>query len=477
MEFFRELNDLAFNTGRFYQKEETGFLHLSYSLPEDETAYSIPLYENFLFALVLLRTKTQEGILEGKVLLEKLLSFQTLSGNFPIHIHEYPQCPDRLLSLQLLPVFYWVLAHFKHILGAELTGRLIEAANKMMLFTGHTLSEKEASEPLMFKYGAVLSAFGELLQDKNLCSDGAQWVDKLRQEDAIYWFVPKSLSEILIGLQMLKDRNLLERLRAFWHDSLARPVVPAIQQFQIKNSSEVTLFHLFMGALSKTAIPKNLPRHYQYLQAALIQPEECSVEVKPPFQEGELDGLKWASSQGPTHAFSLIEKNTKLSWPEKGFHPFYFIWPKATGVQSFALQGGNIDQMAYEIKDQKIELSLTLSSPVDPEDRAASREIAFFTEDDTDILFEVDGIRANTFRLGEKLTLHHAKMNLSLTFFSETGEGMFQGHITKGNRPSQINKNHAERHTAFDWKIFLRTIQRPHPCQLRVVIEYEPKFL
>ena len=103
----RQMVDLAVSAGRKFQSAQTGYVHFCFHKSDELINDTIPLYENFLFALALLRFRTSDSMNEGKKILEQLLSFQ-VDGNFPIYLHEYPRCYDRFQSMSILPVFYWL---------------------------------------------------------------------------------------------------------------------------------------------------------------------------------------------------------------------------------------------------------------------------------------------------------------------------------------------------------------------------------
>src|ERR1700737_1946760 len=109
----RQLTELAVNAGRSFQSSQTGFVHHYYHAENDQDAHAIPLLENFLFALALLRTKTAENMTEAKTMIDRLLWFQSpceeSKGNFPIYLHDYPLCRDWWLGIHLLPVFFRIL--------------------------------------------------------------------------------------------------------------------------------------------------------------------------------------------------------------------------------------------------------------------------------------------------------------------------------------------------------------------------------
>ncbi len=100
--------DLALTAGRKRQSPRTHLIH------DEET---IPLYENFCFALALFRQKTTESVTEGKELIERLLAFQTAEGHFPIYLHDFPRCFDFQHSLRIAPILIYLLRLFGGVLG------------------------------------------------------------------------------------------------------------------------------------------------------------------------------------------------------------------------------------------------------------------------------------------------------------------------------------------------------------------------
>lgn len=132
VEFKKQIKavDLALQAARKRQSPRTGFVHY---FSTDETALdTIPLFENFCFAMALLRQKSAELVLEGKELLDRLLAFQSPNGNFPVYLHDYPRTWDKLMPLKIAPIFVQILRHFSSILNAEIRQK-IEAARSRAL--------------------------------------------------------------------------------------------------------------------------------------------------------------------------------------------------------------------------------------------------------------------------------------------------------------------------------------------------------
>lgn len=116
------LIDLAVSSGRARQSRRTGFVH------QEET---IPLYDNFCFALALFRQKTAEAVTEGKELIERLLAFQAPDGNFPVFLHDYPRCFDFQMGLKIAPILLYLVRLFGGVLG-ESRAKIQDALQKAL---------------------------------------------------------------------------------------------------------------------------------------------------------------------------------------------------------------------------------------------------------------------------------------------------------------------------------------------------------
>lgn len=114
--------ELALKAGRKRQSAITGFVHYCSEQPE-KSSETIPVYENFCFALALLRSKSVENVLEAKALLEKLIAFE-VDRQFPVYLHEYPHCRYAGLRSKLAPVIFFILRDFQSIIGETLRTQL-----------------------------------------------------------------------------------------------------------------------------------------------------------------------------------------------------------------------------------------------------------------------------------------------------------------------------------------------------------------
>jgi hypothetical protein len=212
-----KLVNLAIAAARKRQSRETGFVHHSYETLESRD--TIPLFENFCFALALLKTRMVDHVFEGRALLEKLLPFQ-VGSNFPIYIHEFPLCKDLKLGSKLYPVIFWILKEFAQILGEGLRDRL---QNLLPLL----------SQPMLIKEPSS----------------------------------PDEWAEFLILAQM--EEASLEPALTKWHPTLFCYVG---HQKQEKFEPAITLYDLFMGEFGGAFSSRSLQDHPVHLRASLIQP-------------------------------------------------------------------------------------------------------------------------------------------------------------------------------------------------------------
>ena len=134
VELKREIKavDLSLNAARKRQSPRTGFVHF---FPTDDSASdTIPVFENFCFVLALFRQKTAEAVLEGKELIDRLLAFQAPGGNFPVFLHDYPRCWDKLMPLKIAPILRQILRQFSSVLNVEIKVKIDSAIAKGLKF-------------------------------------------------------------------------------------------------------------------------------------------------------------------------------------------------------------------------------------------------------------------------------------------------------------------------------------------------------
>ncbi|MEM1282684.1 MAG: hypothetical protein AAGG81_03940 [Chlamydiota bacterium] len=483
-DIIRHFNELSLQAGRERLSEQTGFVHYNYHI--EGCAQSIPILENVIFAYALLKNKSVESIQEAKDLLEKILHFQNFDevasqGNFPIYLHEYPRCKDRLLSINLLPVFYWILQQFSQVLGSHLNERLQRAVNGLIQRSLCTAEEKALPYHYTLKLSSSLSSFGDLFSDHSLKAQSEQVLELLEIDTQnTDWYSPSSIGDILLSLQLL-GRSLSDSgWPKFWehlcntYDSRLKTYIgPCFQQYFMKQGPEVTLYDYYMCSSTQTISNRLDENSIVHLHATLIQPHDNIFPEKtlPVKLNGSIGSKQWSLFSDDLCSLSALNhRGNKLDSLWKGILPMHCLFLNGQSLISLVAQGGNYTELIGEIESHSIQLNYELPPEVDVEHKEEKKEVVLsFTRSD-DISIFVQGKKSNTFQLGEEVTIQFKETTVTTSFELVEGEGRFVGHIMPGNRPSQLGLKNGNRFNAYDWQLLLRTLTRSSHCHIRVNI-------
>ena len=262
----RQLYEFGVGAGRSKQSPQTNFVHFCYQSQDEEEHDTIPVYENVLFANALIRSRTAENVQEAKVILSKLLKFQNKDegmwkGNFPIYLHDYPECKDRFVSTHLLAPFYWMLRQFSTVLGSELTQQLKASAKVALDHSLGTHEHKPAPFHIAMKIAAGQKAFGDLFQNPEMVKRGEKLLEELKKQSEEpefgTWYSPPYLADMFIALQMAYPKiqespwiNVWNKASETWHAQSCHYIGPGIRDFQRENEADVTLYDYFLGYFS-----------------------------------------------------------------------------------------------------------------------------------------------------------------------------------------------------------------------------------
>lgn len=400
-------SSIALTTGETLRKEQTGLLHYCLESREEGVHDTIPLTENALYALALFRSRLSDQVLEGKRIIEKVLSFQT-EGNFPIYLHEYPVCRDPFAIYRLVPVFFWILSEFSPVIGGlkETLGSLLsqlkkpEGAPKWVLNRLLSLEGKIGEAPAtLFEWGEELSSLQ--IAHKN----GAEIQERLSQA------------------------------AAYWHADLGIYQGPSPRRNQERGEPALSLFELFFAHWTKNLQKRHLNKHPLHLRAAEIRLLPIPLTIAP--------------SPLPLELFE-----------PGGETPFFLGWKGESYMHTLVLAAQNVD-----VKKGEGELFLTYPEELFDEDDKQC-EWSLYLNHHPDHEFFVEGEKANTFQAGEQLEICSKGVKITLSFHSE--EGHFFGHILRGNRPSQHSCRGKEHFTSYDWRVAIRTIDRKRGAKLRL---------
>ncbi|HEV8051761.1 MAG TPA: hypothetical protein VGP47_04640 [Parachlamydiaceae bacterium] len=493
IESMRLLLELALNSGRKRKSQQTGYLHHCYHLVEHEPHLPIPLIENFMFALALLRSRLVENIQEAKSIMDGLLHFQNKNpqdqsfGNYPIYIHDFPNCKDRFIGIQVAPVIYWILKQFHQVIGQDLKKRLEESLVMAVKHAILTSKDRQASYPTAVKIAAAAIATGQLVGDSLLSDEGSSLLESLRstpEESSLY--CPVSMGSIATSLLMVYPHLIdspwkffWDHLQSTWHRGTASYAGPSLKEWQQKFEPQVTLYDLICGYFSGVFSDRALKEAPVHLEAVLIPfTDERFQPLSYPYETtGEIQGIKWFLHQSENLAFSFIDKGTiQINQAfEKGFHPFKLLWGDIHRVHSLVSQGGTAAAVTFkhsrEMEDDKtiqdFELDFDLDGAIEVEDKEKSREILLFADAHEGIEFLVSGFKASTFKMDEMITMVDKYLSIQLSFHIIEGDGRFFGHRMLGNRPSQLAIKGEERFNAYDWQLFMRTINRSDKCRIK----------
>lgn len=411
----RKMVDLNIAAARKMQSPQTGYVHLNYESHDRHD--TIPLLENFCFALALFRSRISESVLEGKTLLENLLVFE-VEGNFPVYLHEYPQCKDRDFALSLLPVFHPLIADFRTALGEPLSIRLEMLIGRILSHGYKMHAQRPLCKSSEFRLKSYFSGVSP-----------SSWIPNSAEE----W------AEALISCQMTNESGLLEEALAKWHPQLCTYIGP---QHQDRGEPKVTLFDLLMGHYHGLYSSRALQDHRVHLLASLIQPFEGKAPA--------------ACMQVPCHAIATDPAQ-----------PYAIYWGTAEKLNSFYLDPKQA-QCAIVKNENAVEVTIALPKK-QISDSQDTVELSFFMNLNAAQEILIQGAKATTFQPGDRIDLLSADLRLSLEILPEKGEGTFFGHILRANRPNQKGKN--LKYETYDWQIALRTIRRSEECTLKIVLK------
>lgn len=480
-EHLRKLIDLAVVAGELRLSPQTDYIHLKYHAQPDEIQYTIPIVENFLYALALFRTRSIENITKAKTLIEKILHFQAISGNFPQYLHEYPECKDHYLAVQLLAPIYWILQGFQQILGADLKNKLETALIKLLKYCLSMHQDKNPPYFIRLRIATAGFAIGKLLNLDDLKLVGEK---RLQEFDSLHkeWFEPKYLADLVVSLQLV-DPNLSssfmkgfkEHLYQVWHQSLCAYSGPKMLEYQAGFEPEVTLYDLLMGYFSKKFSKRALKSDPCHLACALIQPMNDDFLSFVPQNEwsGQIDDQQFSVRKDEKYSYAFTSQIEKWNpAQDKGFSPFKLIWGDADRLHTLVTEGGNSKAINFSKNGNCLEFLFHLAEVPELEDKEKSREISFYFDLFDKSSVKIEGFTATTFKLGEEVKVEVDGFKFTLKFELEKGQGQFLGHFMRGNRPSQIANKGSQRFAAFDWQLFLRTIRRPQDteCVIKVTL-------
>ena len=419
---------LNLRAARKRQSAQTGFVHYC-SKSQMHERETIPLFENFCFILALLRSKMSENIIEAKQLLQRLLAFE-VQGHFPLYLHEFPLCNDRMLSLKLLSVFYAIFTDFQAVLGDTLCLHLERLIERIVLNGYQALEQRQ----LALRYEWMLKAYA-------LPSHMPDFFPQTLEQ----------IADILPALHMAYRRNapieaLLKQLVAKWHGLL---LVYLEAQEQEQATPKPMLLDFFLCDLCQSYPARLLEDHPIHLRTAMVYSFNAVKE--------ESDPLVLASCTSTHIPFQILSSHPR--------QPYTLYWGSADELHSLVCDPKKAECSIKETADGA-EFTFTLPPFSGDEEEM---QIAFFCNLHPAHRFKH---KATTFQLGQKIELVSKGLTIELTFYPLKAQGLFFGHLSHANRPLQCAATAHREHKAYDWQIALRSIKRIEGCVLGATLKY-----
>ncbi len=375
---------------------------------EETATDTIPVHENFCFALALFRQKTAEGVLEGKKLIERLLPFQSLDGNFPIYLHDFPRTWDPLMPLKIAPILILFLSKFESLLGRELKEKIESALQKLLACAEQRRAEKPFSPLWENRYRAICR---QPLIDMD--------TDRFSSHDWYEWAISAQIADWKGGFSIPFNAEL-EAFLGIEPQEKGEPKPCPIEWIAAESSSGINSSRL-------------LRDHPGQLYLSPLFPIEMTRNSAAEYEMHASEGN-----------FRLIGKGNNLLHSLASFN--------ASNV---------------ELQENGAVINFDLSKEMEIM-RSDLFEASLFFDFSPETEFFVEGKKGTLFRLGEIITVQTPFLKIEIRFELLQGEGDFCGHLFRGNRPNQTACKGPLLYEAFDWQIGLRTLRRSPGCYLRI---------
>lgn len=405
--------DLALASARKRQSAKTGFIHL---FPHEEGVWdTIPLYENFCFVFALFRQKSAETVLEAKALLERLLAFQTLDGNFPVYLHEFPKNRDSYLPLRITPLLLQLERHFSSILGSELKLKIQQAAQNSLRSIEKVRLEKPL--PLLWE-----NRYRACVQEPLLPVVGEN-------------FSPLEWGEWVITLQLADRLDLLGPIP--FYRSLQLLLASPSSEIQERLEPQPAPLEWVLAEAEEAYTSRLLHDHpYQILAAPLF-----ALDIKG------IEGI----------SILQLEKRMRFFWKGNTIHSL--LSTAATALAKTAQGAVLLFDLPHPMEQKRDDLF----------------EVSFYCDASKETHLFVQDQKATVFHLEEEIRIETPTQAITLYFELVEGEGDFLGHFARGNRPTQSACKGSLQYEAFDWHIGLRTLRRSASCKIQVTITTREK--
>lgn len=406
---------LSLTATKQFLNPQTHYVHYYYH--GEPPYYTAPVYENLCAILALFKTREKEEVEKGIEWLSRILHFQNADGFFPVYIHEYPAVKDHMAGVYHLKPLMQIEEQFKTVIPYR--DNLKKAINRLKEATKNFYLEKKPQGFIAYQLYQLMPEIGPVPLDFPRWMGSTHLAERLLQNEGEEW------------------------LKIVWHTPSQNYVGPSFRERQEGYAPEITNLHLILGIAPKVLSP-------HHIQASLFNRTIEPPSFKDFDLEEETDGYRWAVRHREKYAFSVMDKKEPSPlYNQPGCQLFRLI----AGDHSWVLEGSEVDQCRFEMRENGVDLYLVLPKTVDLDDREKQRELTFYCDDKMEVIPEKG--KSTLFYMDETLLFKTEDQTFKLRLSVETGKGDFAGHLIKENRPSQIIKTHV-----FDRGVALRTLRR-----------------
>jgi hypothetical protein len=417
---------LALQGGKKWWSPVTSYIH---------KGEVIPLYENFCYVLALVSSKQKENAEKAQELLHRLLQFQIkhsshCKGAFPLELHQYPYAKDLNFQHRLFYLMQELIHYHSLALGRVLISQLRKTASKLKRYL--------ESQPY-------------------------------HSEDSLEDTVSSTkLAQHFISLRLKQDGSLQQALKQYalyWSPSLGCYVGPALDEYYVQGDLKRSIFDQFMASYYHV-----YPRYLKessllQLQGALIPYFPEKGEFSYGKQQGIFKEMPFSIWNTERDSLFLFHQFSAQSG-EKGLHVLRYLWK--SGDLLHHLISPSI-HMHVQARHQERQTTMVFTYPQEKNiDNQDAVELEFFVNYHPEITWSVGSKKATVFYMNDRIVLHTPQQILELIFSVEEGEGDLMGHISRGNRPSQIDPKALKEYEAFDWRLSIRTLRRDSTFKLKL---------
>ncbi len=440
-----------------FLSDETGFLHLNPSLRPYKRADTIPLSTNFLYLLLLFRTKDRTYIEKAIKALDHLLHFQgqegVTKGNFPVFLHQYPLCERYFEVIDSLFPLYWIAKEFSHILNPELRQKLYSALELGIGYIASLDQGRNYSYLLSLQRATLTLSVGTLLNNLDWKEKGTSDLLRLANRGTQEcWGSPRALSKMLIALEPIMTLPNQQNWSPFWsyikkswHKEMSTYLGPALSEHFEKDHNEGTLYHLYMTRNLGAKSNLNFSPITLLIGELIASDHNFDLEIIDDSSTA-LENYTWHTSHNIHMAYSYFNLNTDFWVKTGGYYPLKIAFKNEKQIDSFVLQMGT--PVSIETPSAN-KLLLTFDSQ-----EGEDLEAYFFWNLSSKMEATIDGKKASAFTLDQPIELRF-KNNLIRISFPGCPKDIW-GQFMQRNRRTQLI---SENYQTFDGHLYFREIK------------------